>query len=1209
MISRLSAFFIGVLLALPVLPADNSITLQEQTGAAQSNLPVTVMAVIARGEIPGFARPAITVLDKDGNEMAPRFVPAQWQSDVKTRWRDALATFKIQSVANPESKVCEPLPEPCTTSPYVRVGTNEPHGFRDGERVSIAGSESAELNGIWTVVDRTDTSFALAGVATVANPGGKGGEATGLANGSWATGLVTVFIPEMPANSRVRIDFIQDEQPSHDPASRGLSREDLAARTWDAVLDVASPAKAGQKLLHSVSAREILSSAPAGDCGVRAWLAGPLVTEYLIEDNCMAASPAFDFGWMPVAPLKPTAPVPATQSDGTQIISVGDASGITASDEAPALINYMSKGSYLNSAYASEYINICGVTGAELRVCPNGRGQFDTPLRAIPAGALIGVLQGKDASDAYRNFHPWFMVRAYTGNDGAPWPGVRIRYALSNVNPHKLGTGYVAVTMRSSNGEFRWKSGVQPSAYASDAALYYLHQAGAEISKVFWENADPEHYCDGGQGMDPCTGGTRARKWLLDPNLDYKVYAGFVLPFDGARLNPGAKPFTDDFALFAAGDRGEPASVVSKQGGAHVNYKNYTHSVRVLGYSFYSAQAGRRWAGGSDNDREEGWIWSRALARTLPVLGSEPKAWEILFGTSLPGGAGLQAAEHHLPMNWMEGSPLIGARPFSLSTCPSCTAYGRPVSIDVRPTLYVLKSTSEPSQTANERMNYAGWGVYNAELWYQFQAPGLFYVGDQNLDTAHRQPHSPYLYLVTGDYYDLRQTQNWAAWILTFKNPGTATLNLKSLIGSAMRHLNWGVQVTPSGHVRAAAWSILTVGWASALSPNVPQFGNSYLPPERYYYESKLAKTFQSWEGMTGMTDGWFPPANPSCADIEVSAATRGITTATTNDPWCWGRQDMGRNRPMPLSITVRPDIVEPDIDKVTMNPAVAGGGQTPFNLAQLGISLWQVNRLGIDMAAPIFHRHGRMLTNLFVNSQTNNPYEIIRYRFPWITTNTTLTYEGLDGTETLEPHSYFPSWGALRMGFQPAVAKLTTWEGPNRILNEYGYGHYFRATLSAWKGIGAADTTTPGCREKEKGPAGCTADAAYDSVASVLPQQDQYANAKRTAQMPAETIVVQAVNVRSTEALIAYTTSSRNACRYYAGATAPASSLQWKEPSDNGKQPRRELRLASLQPDTLYHLRLTCGRARTAFTFMTEASRNAVVSSSERAASALPDR
>lgn len=1208
MTSRPLAFLIGSLLALPALATDNSIVIQERTGASQTNLPMTVMATIARGEIPGFARPAITILNSSGEEAGPRFVPAQWQSDAKTRWRDALATLDIESVSNPVTNVCPAVPAACFSSPYVRVTTVGPHGFRDGERVAIANSNSAEINGLWTVVDRTDTSFALAGVAKVQNPGSPGGQAVGFTNGSWATGLVTVFIPELPANGRVRIDFINDHQPSHDPANPGLTREQFAARPWNATIETATPVKAGEAASRAVSARDILTSAPDGDCGVRRWLAGPLVTEYVIEDICMAVTPPYDFGWMPVAPLKTaaSASVPAIQSDGTQVISVANASDLTASDSAPLLIHYTTGGpSHLGSRYAVEYINICGINGNDLKVCTGGRGAFNTTMRDIPANVVLGAIQSKAATDPYKNFHPWFMVRAYTGPDGAPWPGVRLRYVLSNTNPYKPGTGYIAVTLKSGDGAVRWKSGVDVAAYPSDPpAEYFFHQSGTEISKVFWDKMDPEHYCDGGQAMDPCTGGNRTRKWLLDANMEYKMAAGFILPFENTKMNTGNKsPFEADFTQFSAGDRGESGIQHSKQGGAHVGYKNYRETIRGVGFSFYSAETNRSWAGASDNDREEGWVWSRAISRTLPVLGWEPRAWEILFGTSVPGGAGLQEVEHHLPMNWIEGSPVIGKLQFSYSACAGCIAFGRTVSIDVRPSLYTLKATQTSGQAAAERINYTGYGTYDANLWYNFQGPGLFFVGAQTLDTAHRQPHAPYIYLITGDFYDLRQTQNWAAWILTFKNSGTATPTTTAINAWALRRANWGIQVTPTSLIRASAWSILGLGWAIALSPNVPQSGGNQLPPERFYFESKMAKTFQAWEGMTGMVNGWFPPANPGCEGIEWSSNNKGVTTATTNDPWCWGRQDMGRNQPMPLDMTARPASTEAEIDKTTMNPALTGGGQSPFNLAQAAIALWQVKRLGLDMVSPIFERHGRMMTNMLVNSQLNNVYQAVRYQYPWISGSTSYTYDGLDGPEKILPYSLFPSWGALRNAFQPSAANPTTWDGPNRILNEIGYAHYWRAAMAAWKNTGASDTTTPGCREKEKGPAGCTGDAAYDSIATVLPNMDKYTDAKRTAQMPVDAVVVQAVTATPNSALIAYTTSVRNACRYYIGTAAPASSLQLREPSDNGKQPRRELKLAGLNQNTLYHLRLTCGRARTEFTLTTEASHNSYVISSQTGA------
>lgn len=1307
-------------LVLTVLPAaafglDNSITIRDNSGSQQTEVPVTVMAAIAKGEIAGYARPAVTVYNQDGSVYAARAVAAHWQSDVKTRWRDGVtAPLAVTAIYNRQNQTCG---TPCTetvegvtvpSTPYVRVAV-ENHGFLDGEKVTISGCSAATaLNGAWSVVDRSDGTFALAGLASTASTNPAGCTVTGPANGSWATGLVTLIIPVLPAQGRVRIDFVNDANPSHVGSqsatdSAALTRAQLAARTWDAKMTVSMPVQAGSTGSFTADARTMLEdtvNVPSSDCGAKKWLSGPLVTEWIVESGC-TVDPYYDFGWTPVGPnsgrdgfvVAAGSSLARVQSDGSQTFEVVDASDLDVSN-GPVLMQYKTGNvSPTGASYTVEYFYVSAKNGNMLTVEAGTRGTFNSGThqrlaaaastvssgtaltvrrttgactssyyhgltagetariwgnsvaehnrefvvettpdlctftttlpsphdatgdggmiavpRAIPAGAVLSAFQGKDATSAvYRNFRPWFHVRAYTAPDGNPFGGVRIRYGLSNANPHKPAAGWISVAMTSTGNAVRWKSGLPVENFSEPAAHFHM-QAQTEISKVFWDGADPEHYCVGGGTVDPCSG-TRARRWLLDPNLDYKVYAGFILPFDNTPLDTNSPEFTVYYERFMQGDKGDAATPMEFQGSYGFQGVNgteqYWWTKKVLGASYLSAW---RAAGGvlpigagtNDEYREEAFYWSRALSRTLPVLGTEPRAWEILFGTSVPGGAGLQTAEHHMPLSWIESGATAGDRAATYSTqcngdAAACKAWGRVVTIDARPTIYGLKPVDGSGQAAGEKVAFNNWTGSSFDSkdshWWGFLNPGIWLIGDQTLDSAHRMPHSPFLYLITGDFYDLRHVQTWAGFFLAFKNPASVSTNTESIDtvynGGSYRHNNWGVLTPAAGHPRTGLWPIMGISWALALTPNTPQFGDSYVQPEAYYYAAKLAKSMQAWEGMVGKTDGWFQPADSNCTGIRFDdSGADPPTTANTNDVWCWARQEMGRTRSFaPFWIHRAEAFNDPTYIDETKTEG-SGGPPHP-----MGIALWQARRLGIGMVAPMHERVGKFLINLVVN-EAGSPYRAARYRYPMVAEINYTFNDGIDGPEAITRWNYFPSVRSLMDARAAGLGE--SWDVYNSN-NEFGYAHYWRASLAGTAEYGITDSSTPGCRVADIGGSGCTGQNAHDSFVTALGPDKlaEYANAKRTAQLPPAKIFNLAAMPGATGAAITYRAPTEAACTYSYGLGSPTSSLDDNDASDGGGGVIRTVNLSGLTGGGNYYFRVTCpgwrvASARSMLSFIT---------------------
>lgn len=277
----------AALLSAAIAAPPDVITIQETSGSAQSGRPFTIGRFFAKGEIANFPQPSIS-----GTPLAI------WQADVKTRWRDGTARCAVTNASN--------------ASPIV-ITCAAPHGYQEAEQVTISGvAGNAAANGTWWLSPVSPTSFSLHGSAGNGAYSG-GGVGVGPADGSVQHAIVS-FRQNLAANSRVQVTFVNSTSSS----SAGSAGQTLAAATTLAQLqnwDIGSgPGNWGATIslvngaTKTVDAKSILNacstiSADFTTLSCRYWLAGPVVSQIIVEDRSPAR--AFDTGFRTGNPIHP----------------------------------------------------------------------------------------------------------------------------------------------------------------------------------------------------------------------------------------------------------------------------------------------------------------------------------------------------------------------------------------------------------------------------------------------------------------------------------------------------------------------------------------------------------------------------------------------------------------------------------------------------------------------------------------------------------------------------------------------------------------------------------------------------------------------------------------------------------------------------------------------------------------------------------------
>lgn len=345
------------------------------------------------------------------------------------------------------------------------------------------------------------------------------------------------------------------------------------------------------------------------------------------------------------------------------------------------------------------------------------------------------------------------------------------------------------------------------------------------------------------------------------------------------------------------------------------------------------------------------------------------------------------AVSAYVPIHYRESSSGRGYH----ASLPGVDAYGRMVSIDARPGFCSRTATQSLAKDAAVNV-------------------GPVTRGGWEPDVAHQGSFTYISYLTTGDYFFLEEMYAWAAWNLSYSNPGTCGWCRG---GDPTKGISWGF-VHPSTNTRAYGWVLRNLAHAAVLAPD-----NS---PEKAYFTDKLLNNISVLEGRFGV-EGGFVAYDPSRQPM-----------------YQHGREALAPNVPNPLRIWEYPSTTN-----FTSSTLVLAEKTyylvSPWMHHIIFANLGHVDELGLPVSA----LRRDVMKNLLgqIKDPGYNPY---------------LT-EAYHAAATGAKGMYYSTWQQVRDAFEPTYRDHTTWE-PARIMDgEFGYGYIAMAAASylgdvEWNGI-----------------------------------------------------------------------------------------------------------------------------------------------------------
>jgi uncharacterized protein (TIGR03437 family) len=174
------------------------------------------------------------------------------------------------------------------------------------------------------------------------------------------------------------------------------------------------------------------------------------------------------------------------------------------------------------------------------------------------------------------------------------------------------------------------------------------------------------------------------------------------------------------------------------------------------------------------------------------------------------------------------------------------TAFGRPVSLAARPTDYF----STPTANCQVTCNPTPIGPVTTNNW--------------SFDWAHSGNYAYPVYLMTGDWYLYQE--------IMYQAHTEALTVFPDINGNYTRHNDWGY-ISDAIQFRGVGWQTLHRALAVFVAADST--------PEQTYLRQELNYDIEIWEGVYNITNGSFPPSDPTCPNYAGSKDNR---------KWCWGR-------------------------------------------------------------------------------------------------------------------------------------------------------------------------------------------------------------------------------------------------------------------------------------------------------------------------------
>ena len=424
----------------------------------------------------------------------------------------------------------------------------------------------------------------------------------------------------------------------------------------------------------------------------------------------------------------------------------------------------------------------------------------------------------------------------------------------------------------------------------------------------------------------------------IDFNRAYVTYSK-VTPAYGLNYTVGASAIGLEVANFNASDQGATTTAaIAPQ----------------MGWGQFSDQGGAS-GGGSPF---LGWT-TRWTARYLATF--DAGLLDVVLGNA--------KAFMHAPIWYLEYDTSA-----AYSAGSTARAFGRAVSLDVRPTFNSWIGNG--SSAADSPKSPAGTIVLSpctapacmvtcqdkssATLnWCSVYAPNT--VNHWGQDAAHSDEAFLIAYLFTGKRVYLE-----AQWAL-----GTWELHENANGIPPPRYGRWdskGLIYDAGNTSRTTAWGLRNLGAAALISPD----GS----PEHNYFVAKLNNNLESNEGRFNITNGAFPPANPSCGSFNQ---------ATETSIWrmsrCW--YELGFSNPLGFFMEHDPSLTQLC---QACNGAGTGDGLSPWMDEYAAVVFSWLSGVGF----PAQNIHGVVATHtvhlIADTAYAEAPFDVVRYRLPAVT-------------------------------------------------------------------------------------------------------------------------------------------------------------------------------------------------------------------------------
>jgi hypothetical protein len=694
------------------------------------------------------------------------------------------------------------------------------------------------------------------------------------------------FVYTVPASSALTVDF-QDQATGNNTGY--LTKTDLLARSWDAQIQTLT-----SSITKIADARTILNGASSistdpNSLGVRYWYKGSLMTQIILEDR--SSSRANDFGYTCLTNC--TTGIQSVANIST-VDGTFTASGHTLQNGALVRIHIFGQVGFVPAGFTNDtnyYVVNRATNTFQLSASSGGSPIVPTTVGSTPNELfwpleISGEVTGSatwGSDSKYKSLHPIFVLTFFAG-----YSGVKVDYILTNDWTTALQDQRYALTLLGDSGNSTTKLSKSEFLNYSQTRWRYTYWSGTPVGDVKIDH-----------GFTYLTGTG------IVPNYDP---AGTVTASDiSSGVDTGAGKL-----IWASSDKCDPTVSGS---GWYIKGFGTTGQTTSDWIGLLSAWEAR-WLYGMSNA-------SVTTADFAPIVGN----------TQCSANAPIHLRES-ATSRWYDSGHTVDA-------------YGLPVSIDARPSMYYMYRVpgSDDITFLHTRSTSHGWNGTSGIL-----------------DTSHEPPFAYFAYTMTGDWFALQELYAWAAYNAA-QHPQT---NGSANTGRSRIGLPWEYRNDMSEQARGMAWDLRTLLQAAAAAPDSS--------PEKAHFVEKVNYNIKIGEGRYGITAGTFPPANASCP---------GYDATTTTDPWCWGNQTISQQWPNDGVPRVSPMgglisghtggcIGDPDYDQTVSNLSSAVCDQMWQNSFVYGVfGMGKDFGFGFD---PILQYGAKLYVHLYLDP-TYNPY------------------------------------------------------------------------------------------------------------------------------------------------------------------------------------------------------------------------------------------